>query len=62
MKNQATDQKKIFAIHVYRIYREFSKSNSKKSNNPTRKWAKDMSNHFIKEETQMADQHIGRHY
>lgn len=43
MKSQASDLEKTFANHmsdtgvIYGIYKDFSKLNSKKSNNPIRK-------------------------
>lgn len=48
MTRQATDRKKIFANLssdkglVFSIYKEYTTLNSKKANNPTRKWVQDM--------------------
>ena len=61
MKRQP--QKKIFTNHIQqelvpRIHEEHSELNSKTTNNPVRKWAKDMERHFPEEGVQMADKHM----
>ena len=47
-KRQPTEWEKIFANDildkwlVFKIYKEFTKLNAQKRNNPVKKWAKDM--------------------